>query len=81
MVGGFMLSFSSEAEALHYIEENKNNILTELQDEQIKTIYTGENMRINIMKDGKRLLKFINRFEDNKKLADICKDIADLKLI
>ena len=71
--------FASEAEALTYIDDNKQNILDELQDEQIKTIYTNENTRINVMRNGKRLLKFINRFEGEKKLADICRDMANLK--
>jgi len=71
--------FSSEAEALIYIDTSKHNILAELQDEQIKTIYTSENIRINVMRNGKRLLKFINRFEGDKKLVDICRDMARLK--
>ena len=59
--------FSNEAEALTYIEENKGKILAELQEEQIKTIYTNENTRINVVRNGKRLLKIINRFEGEKK--------------
>jgi len=73
--------FSSEAEALTYIDENKPALLAELQDEQIQTIYANGNTRINVMRDGKRLLKFINRFEGDKNLLDVYKDMIDLKLL
>ncbi|MCL2224545.1 MAG: hypothetical protein FWB96_06220 [Defluviitaleaceae bacterium] len=72
--------FANEQEALSYIDDNKPALLAELQEEQIKTIYTNENTRINVMRNGKRLLKFINRFEGDKHLCDIYKDMIDLKL-
>jgi len=72
--------FSNEAEALEYINANKDKILSELQEQQIKIIYTNENTRINVMRNGKRLLKFINRFEGDKSLLDVYKDMVDLKL-
>ena len=72
--------FASEAEALTYINDNKDKLLDELQDEQIKTIYTNGNTRINVMRNGKRLLKFINRFEGDKSLLDVYKNMVDLKL-
>jgi len=58
---------SSEQEALLYIDDNKPALLDELEGEQIKTIYTNVNTRINIMRNGKRLLKFIIRLEGKKK--------------
>jgi hypothetical protein len=69
MVGVFM--FSNEAEALTYINDNKPALLAELEEEQIQTIYTNGNIRINIMRNGKSLLKCINRFDSDKKLADL----------
>jgi hypothetical protein len=71
---------STEQEALAYIEANKTVLLAELAEHEIKTIYADDITRINVMKDGKRLLKFINRFEGDKKLLDIYKDMVDLKL-
>ena len=71
--------FSNEQEALTYIDENKAILLDELGEKQIKTIYTNENTQINIMRNGKRLLRFINRFEGNKNLLDVYKDIINLK--
>ena len=59
--------FSSEAEALSYINDNKPALLADLQNKQIQTIYTNDNTRINIMRCGKCLLKIINRFEGEKK--------------
>ena len=59
--------FSNEAEALTYIDDNKINLLAELEEQQIKTIYANDNTRINAMRNGKRLLKIINRFEDEKR--------------
>jgi len=59
--------FSNEAEALTYIDENKPALLAELQDEQMQTIYVNGNTRINVMRNGKRLLKIINRLESRKK--------------
>jgi len=73
--------FSNEQEVLSYIVANKPALLAELEEEQIKTIYVNGNMRINIMRYGKHLLKFINRFEGDKKLVDICKDIIELNLL
>jgi len=73
--------FSSEIEAIIYINENKNTLLSELQERQVKKIYENENTRINVMKEGKRLIKFINRYEGENNLLDIYKDIIDLKLL
>ena len=71
--------FANETEALTYIDANKPALLAELQDKEIKAIYTDGNTRINVMRDGKRLLKFINRFTGDKKLSDIYRDMAGLK--
>ena len=72
--------FSNEQDALSYIDENKPALLAELDEQQIKTIYTNENTRINIMRNGKRILKIINRFEGEKNLLDVYKEIIDSKL-
>ena len=69
--------FSSEEEALDYINANKDSILTKLQNNEVKNIYANENTRINVMRNGKRLLKFINRFEGEKTIHEVFKDIAD----
>ena len=73
--------FKTENEALTYIQTNKDALLAKMDEGQIKTIYTNGNTRINVMKDGKRLLKVINRFDGDKKLIDIYKDMIDLKLL
>ena len=82
IAGDFMLSmkFTSEQEALQYIDDNKNRFLAELEEQEIKAIYTNGNTHIKITKNGKRLVKLISRFDSNKRLLDICKDIKKLKL-
>jgi len=62
--------FLNEVEALNYIDTNKGIIIDELQEQQIKTIYTNENTRINIMRNGNQLLKVINRFDDDKNITN-----------
>ena len=74
------IEFTCEQDVLQYIEDNKQNLLDELEEQEIRNIYHNDNTRINIMKDGKRLIKGINRYEGNKKISDVFKDIADLKL-
>ena len=70
--------FSSEAEALTYIQTNENAILADMGEREIKTIYTNEDTRINVMRDGKRLLRVINRYEGSKTLHEVFKGVADL---
>ncbi len=72
--------FSSEQEALKYINQNKVLLLSQLEELEIKTMYTNEHTQISVLKDGKRLLKFINRFAEEKKLVDIYLEMIDLKL-
>ena len=72
---------SSELEALQYIEANEKRLLGELSQEEIKTVYSNQNTRINIMRDGKRLLRIIARFQGDKKISDIHKDMAELGLL
>ena len=63
--------FSNEQEALTYIDSNKQNILDDLDEKQIKTIYVNNNTRINVMSSSKSLLKCINRFNTDKKWVDL----------
>ena len=74
-------TFTSEVEAIDYIKSNEQYIFGELSQDEIKTIYTNENTRITAMKDGKRLLMVTIRFQGDKYISSIYKDMADLKLL
>jgi len=83
IAGDFMLltEFTDEQNALQYIEANEQNLLDEMLQDEIKTIYTNGNTRINIAKDGKRLLRVTIRFQGDKKISEIYKDMVDLRLL
>jgi len=53
---------ADELEALQYIETNEQKLLNKLTQEEIKTVHSNENTRINIMRDGERLLRITARF-------------------
>ena len=75
------MEFTNEQEALQYIEDNEQSLLDELTQEEVKAIFTNDSTRINIMKDGKRLLRVTIRFQGDKKISDIYRDMVDLKLL
>ena len=75
-----LTDFACEQGALQYIEANEKELYEELGEEEIKTIYNNGNVKINVRKDGKRLIKVIHRFEGDKKLLDVYKEMVNLKL-
>ena len=75
------LEFVSVDDVLEYIQANESGILGELQDKQIKNIWMGASAGVNVMRDGKRLLRVIVRFEGDKKISEFSKDMRDLGLI
>ena len=83
IAGVFMLSteFTGEQKALQYINANEQQLFDGLLQDEIKTIYTNVNTRINIVKDGKRLLRVTVRFQGDKKISEIYKDMVDLRLL
>ena len=72
------VEFTSELEALQYIESNKQRLFYELEKDEFKTIYNDSNTRIHITKNKKQLIKIINRFENRKNIFDICNEITHL---
>ena len=77
----YQTEFTDEQGALQYIRDNEQRLYDELAQEEIKTMYTNDNTRINIMKDGKRLLRVTIRFQGEKKISEIHKDMVDLRLL
>jgi len=77
----FLTEFTYEQNAIQYINANEQNLLDEMAQDEIKTIYTNTNTRINIVKDGKRLLRVTIRFQGDKKISEIYKDVIDLRLL
>ena len=75
------MEFTNERDALQYIEDNEQSLFDELTQEEIKTIFTNDNTRINIIRDGKRLLRVTIRFQGSKKISEIYKDMVDLQLL
>ena len=75
------IEFADEKDTLQYIKDNEQKLYDELAQEEIKTMYTNDNTRINIVKDGKRLLRVTIRFQGDKKISDIYKDMVDLRLL
>ena len=77
-----MLSeFASEQQALDYIKANEHRLFDELEQLEIRSVFNIGNTRINIMKEGKRLIRVINRYDGDKKIHDVFKDIIDLGLL
>ena len=76
----YQTQLTSEQGALQYIEANEKELYEELEEQEIKTIYDNGNVKINVRKDGKRLIKVIHRFEGDKKLLDVYKEMVNLKL-
>ena len=78
MAGGEM--FQSESKAIRYIQTNKKTLIEKLKEQEIKTVYTGDNTRISIMKDGNNILRIKNHYGE-RNIADIFKEFIDLGLI
>jgi len=72
--------FENEQDAIKYINENEHFLLSQLEDMEIKTIYISYDIKINVMREGKKLIKFFNKY-GNKEIIDIFKEMIDLKLI
>jgi len=72
--------FENEQDAIKYINANEKFLLSQLEDMEIKTIYKSDSIKINVMREGKKLIKFFNRY-GNKEITDIFKEIINLKLI
>ena len=76
-----MMEFLSEQETLQYIEDNEQSLLIELLEQGKRTLYDNGNTKINVKNDGKRLIKIIYRFEGDKNISDIYRDMVDLRLM
>lgn len=72
--------FENEQDAIKYINKNEKFLLSQLEDMEIKTIYISYDIKINVIRDGKKLIKFFNKY-GNREITDIFKEMIDLKLI
>ena len=75
------MEFINERDALQYIETNEKKLFSELEEQEKINIYDNGNVKINVKNDGKRLIKIIYRFEGDKTISDIYKDMLDLRLM
>ena len=72
--------FDNEQDAIKYINKNEKFLLSQLENMEIKTIYKSDDIKINVMREGKKIIKFFNKYR-NKEIIDIFKEMIDLKLI
>ncbi len=72
--------FDNEQDAIKYINKNEKFLLSQLENMEIKTIYKSDDIKINVMREGKKIIKFFNKY-GNKEIIDIFKEMIDLKLI
>ena len=54
--------FDNEQDAIKYINKNEKFLLSQLENMEIKTIYKSDDIKINVMREGKNIIKFFNKY-------------------
>lgn len=72
--------FYSEYETFKYIMENQDFLLSQMNNMEVKTLYQSDKSKINVIKNGNKLIKYGSYF-GKKDITQIFKEMIELRLI